>query len=261
MIIDVHCHIFPDAIAERASVNIAKFYDLPVRYDGKVSTLFRLGGEAGVSRYVVHSVATSPTQTGHINDFIAQTALENPGVVTGFAAMHPDHPDMAGEVERALGLGLKGFKIHPDIQQIALDDRRLYKLYELIEGRVPLLAHTGDSRYDYSHPKRMAKVARDFPRLTFICAHLGGWTQWDEAEGELADSGVYVDCSSSLYALSPERARQIIRRFGAERVLFGTDYPMWTPKTELDRLYALGLKPREMEMILHENAERLIDQI
>ncbi len=258
MIIDFHTHVFPDGIAQKASGNIGKFYGIPIQFDGTLSSLLRAGEAAGVDRYVVHSVATKPNQTAAINGFIAGLCRDNPGV-SGFATIHPDQEDMAGEIERALNLGLKGVKIHSDMQKVAMDDPRLFALYDLIQDRVPLLAHTGDRRFDFSNPDRLLRVLDAFPKLNLVGAHFGGWSVWREAADALKGRDIYVDCSSSFYALQPEEARALIRGYGAERVLFGSDYPMWDPGVELQYLEKLGLTASEMELILHENAERLLN--
>jgi len=257
MIIDFHAHVFPDNIAKKASDSIGRFYDMPIRFDGTLSSLIRAERAAGIGGCVVHSVATTPSQTASINGFIAGICRANENIY-GFATIHPDQEDMAGEFERALALGLKGVKIHSDMQRTALDDARLFQLYDIIEGRVPLLAHTGDNRFDYSNPDRLLKVLDAFPKLTVIGAHFGGWSVWREACDALRGRNIYVDCSSSFYALSPDEARALIRGYGADRVLFGSDYPMWDPGAELKFLDALGLSAADMELILHENAERLL---
>ncbi len=257
MIIDFHTHVFPDNIAHKASESIGRFYDIPIRYDGTLSALLAAGKAAGIDGYVVHSVATTPNQTAAINAFIAGLCRENPGVY-GFATIHPDQEGMAGEFERALKLGLKGVKIHSDMQKVALDDPRLFDLYETIQGRVPLLAHAGDNRFDYSNPDRLLRVLDAFPKLTVIAAHFGGWSVWREALEAFKSRNLYVDCSSSFYALSPSEAISLIRGYGAERVLFGSDYPMWDPGDELKYLGKLGLTACETDWILHENAERLL---
>jgi predicted TIM-barrel fold metal-dependent hydrolase len=105
---------------------------------------------------------------------------------------------MEAEIERAFRMGLRGVKIHSDMQKVALDDPRLFRLYEIIEGRAPLLAHTGDRRFDYSNPVRLLRVLDAFPRLTVIGAHLGGWSVWPEAVGALKGRDVLVDCSTAL---------------------------------------------------------------
>ena len=66
-----------------------------------------------------------------------------------------------------------------------------------------------------------------------------------------------VDCSSSFAFMSAEEAREIIRAYGADKVLFGTDYPMWEYKAELERFKALGLTDEEERLILYKNAAEL----
>ena len=107
--------------------------------------------------------------------------------------------------------------------------------------------------------KEMKKVLEAFPKLICVCAHLGGWSEWVEASETLSSyENAYVDTSSSLYALEREEAKIIIRRYSRDRVLFGTDFPMWNPSEELQRFLALGLTDEEQEKILRKNAENLL---
>ena len=77
---------------------------------------------------------------------------------------------------------------------------------------------------------------------------------WDDAMRILPDfPNVTVDTSSSFQFLSVERALEIIRAYGAERVMFGTDYPFWTPDHDLACMEKLGLSPEELEMIFWKN--------
>ncbi len=258
MIIDFHAHIFPDKIAEKASKGIEKFYDMPMRSDGRISSLLEQGSQAGVDRYVVHSVATIPEQVESINQFIKNSVQSYPEQLIGYASMHPGYKDIEKELELAIKDGLKGVKIHPDFQEFLLDDEAAYPMYECIEGRLPLLIHSGDYRYEYSKPERLARVLDRFPELTVIAAHFGGWSVWGEAAKILSGRGVYVDTSSSLYALSPEEARKIIDVYGVDHVLFGTDFPMWTAKDELAMLDKITMTPEERDMILSKNALKLL---
>lgn len=257
-IIDFHTHIFPDKIALRAAAAIGDFYNLPMNFDGTVSTLLELGGKAGVDAFVVHSVATIPQQVGPINDFIAQTATLHPGRLTGFATMHPDYPSVGKEIDRVISLGLKGIKIHPDFQKFHIDSKEALKIYEAIEGRLPILIHTGDYRYEYSKARRILSIVERFPKLDVICAHFGGWSEWEEATAVLQGSRVMVDTSSSLYALPSEKASKLIGRYGAANVLFGSDYPMWGPEKEIEYMSRIELSAEDREKIMHGNAEKLL---
>lgn len=261
MIIDAHAHIYPDKIAERAAAGISKFYGgINVEYDGRLDTLLREGSAAGVDKYIVQSVATVPTQVRAINDFIAESVKRFPDKMIGFGALHPDYPDIEEEIERIISLGLRGIKLHPDFQQFYIDDEFAFRIYEACEGRLPILFHVGDDRYDFSSPERLYRVVQRFPKLTVIGAHLAGWTEWDKGVKFFAGSGIYADCSSSLFAMSPEHAAELIRKLGVDRVMWGTDYPMWDAAEELERFNKLPLTEEEREMILGKNALRLLEE-
>lgn len=261
MIINAHAHIYPEKIAERAVQGIEQFYNINVELDGTLSGLLKEGGEAGVSRFIVQSVATVPEQVLSINNFISASVNAFPDKLIGFGTMHPDFPDIEGEIERIISMGLKGIKLHSDFQQFNLDDERAFPIYEAAEGRLPILFHMGDTRYDFSAPERLLRVIKKFPKLTVIGAHFAGWSLWDRAASVLEGTGIYTDCSSSFYALSPEHSAELIKKFGADRVLWGTDYPMWTSKEELLRFGKIPLTDEERRLILSENALRVIGEL
>ena len=259
-IIDAHCHIYPDKIAKRATAATGDFYSIPFACDGKVSTLKKEDERAGITHCIVQSVATAPKQVSSINHFIADSCGENENL-TGLGTLHPDSDDQERDIKELISLGLKGVKLHPDIQKFKIDDYRCLKIYELCEkNNLPILMHTGDSRYDYSNPNRLIPILEIYDKLTIIGAHFGGWSIWKDAAKRLNGfKGLFVDSSSALYALKRGEAEEIIKLYGAERVLFGTDFPMWAPKEELDRFMALDLKEADREKILWENSARLFD--
>lgn len=259
-IIDAHCHIYPDKIAQKASDSTSDFYHMPSRLDGKISTLMDMGGKAGIGHFVVQSVATAPKQVSSINKFIADAVANSNGRFTGLGTLHPDSEDIEADFNEIIELGLKGVKLHPDIQQFKIDDYRMLKIYELCEGRLPILMHTGDSRFDYSNPNRMVPVMDIYKNLTVIGAHFGGWSVWEEAAKKLSDyENFYVDCSSSFYAITFEKARELIMTYGTKKVLFGTDYPMWLPDLEIERFMQIDLTEQEREDILYNNAAKLFE--
>ncbi len=257
-IIDAHCHIYPDKIAQKASDSTGLFYDIPMCLDGKISTLLQHGETAGIEHFIVQSVATTPKQVSSINKFIAASVTDSNGRFTGLGTLHPDSGDIEADVKEIIDLGLKGVKLHPDIQKFKIDDYRMLKIYELCEGRLPILFHTGDSRYDFSNPNRLMPILDIYKNLTVIGAHFGGWSIWDEATERLKGyKNFYVDCSSSLYAITSETAKKLISAYGADRVLFGTDYPMWNPEDEIERFLNIDLTEKEREDIFYNNAAKL----
>ena len=257
-IFDAHCHIYPDAIAPKAVEGIEHFYgNLPFEpYDGTTATLLKVGRKAGISHYVVHSVATAPHQISSINRYIADEVKKSEGQFTGLGTLHPDseHPDQ--DLKELLALGLKGVKLHPDFQRFEADSSKAKRIYELCsEAGIPILVHTGDRRFDYSNPNRVVNVLRDFPKLKVVGAHFGGWSVWDEAVRLLSEhENFYIDTSSTFYAVGLEKGKDLINSWGAERILFGTDYPMWKPQLDIDCLLQMELKDDEYRRIFWDNA-------
>lgn len=218
MIIDAHAHIFPDKIASRAADGISSFYDIPVRFDGSVGQLLKINRKAGVDRAIVQSVATVPEQVRNINNFISEQVRLHPEQLIGFGALHPDFPDIAGETERIISLGLRGIKLHSDFQRFNIDDPKAFPIYEAAEGRLPILFHCGDARYDYSSPKRLYSVMKRFPKLTIIGAHLAGWTKWDEA-ADCSPEASSTPTSPAACTPSPRSTRRSLSGKSAQSAL------------------------------------------
>ena len=258
-IIDTHCHVYPDKIAEKASNATGTFYGIPSAMDGRISTLLEDGKRAGIDHYVINSVATTPAQVHYINTFIANAVKEGKGIFTGMGTMHPESDDLQRDVNEILALGLKGIKLHPDIQRFETDSKKAMEIFALAQmHKLPVCVHLGDNRYDYSNTNRIIPVLEAFPELIMIGAHFGGWSVWESASHELHKyENIVVDCSSSLYAISPEKARELIDLYGEDRVMFGTDYPLWTPVDEIGRFMRVPLTEEQREKILYSNASRL----
>ncbi|MBQ8188073.1 MAG: amidohydrolase [Clostridia bacterium] len=264
-VFDIHTHTYPEAIAEKACVNLGKFYDFIVEGEGTYAHLESQAKENNVCGYLLFSVCTNAQQVQKVNSSIAALAelSRSHGFKTvGYAGMHQDYPDFRGELERCAELGLRGVKIHPDIQGVDINDARLLPLYEIMqETDMPLYLHMGDNRpqYRFSEAKKLAEVLDRFPRLRVVAAHLGGHKAWDEALEYLAGRpNVMYDTSSALWAMTPETAFDIIHKLGVKNVMFGTDYPVKNTAGELERFHAVGLSAEEEADILWNNAIRFL---
>lgn len=259
-IYDMHAHIFPHKISEKATESIGKFYSITMHYSiGETERLLEAERQIGTKRMLVCSVATSPKQVQSINDYIKAECDAHPEMI-GFAALHGDYEDIAGEVDRVIAMGFHGIKLHADFQKTAIDSPKSYRIYEAIEGRLPVLMHMGDYRHDYSHPTMLAKVLRDFPNLKVLASHLGGFAAWDEAEHALRSSdNIRFDTSSSVCMMSPERAVRLINHYGTDHCMFGTDFPMWDPKKEAEILLSLGFTYEQYRGMFSENAKAFLN--
>ncbi len=258
-IIDAHAHIFPSKIAQKASVTIGEFYDTEMKYTGDSETILKSGGEIGVSKYLVCSTATVPQQTSNINSFIIDECNKHPEFI-GFGTLHPETENMEAEIEKIIAGGLKGVKIHPDFQKFNIDDEKVFSIYELCEGRLPVLVHMGDDRYEFSRPHRLLNVIKVFPELKVIAAHFGGYQCWDEAIECLTDKeNIYFDTSSTLGFIPLEKAKEISRHFDTDKLMFGTDFPMWDHKEELERFLSLGYSSEDNKKILSGNFKKIFN--
>ena len=254
-IIDFHCHAFPENVVTKAVNAIGDYYGIPMQEDGKLPTMQAFLEADPERKVVLLATATVPRQVHSINTWLSVIINDR---VFGYASIHPGYEDCAGEIDRVISLGCKGLKIHPEFQNFAIDDPEAYKIYEAAEGRLPILFHMGDENSDFSSPARLKKIIGDFPKLTVIGAHFGGYREWDESLKLLCGTNIYMDTSSSLSYITPEFAVDFIRAHGADKFLFGTDFPMWSFAPEFERFNRLDLTEGERDMILHRNAERLL---
>ena len=259
-IINAHAHIYPEKIAAKATDTIGDFYDIKMEMPaGTAERLLEDGRRAGVTGYVVHSVATTAHQVRSINDFIKRECDAHPEFI-GFITLHQDlsEEEVEREVEMAIANNMRGVKLHPDFQKFNIDDEVAEKFYRAVSSRLPILFHVGDDRYDYSNPHRLVKMAKKYPEVNFIAAHFGGYRCWDDSEIYLGLDNVYFDTCSSLPFISTERAKELIDMHGADRFFFATDFPMWDTTTELERFNKIPLNDEQREMIFSKNIKKLL---
>ena len=258
-IFDVHVHVYPDRLAQRATGSIGTFYDgMEAHGRGSLADCLARMDAVGVERFAAHSAATSPHNVESINHFIREAHARHPERIVPFAALHPDMEDMQGTVDGIVSEGFRGIKLHPDMQGFAVDGDRAAPMMEALAGRRPLLIPCGDPRYNFDGPLHILRLRERFPKQPIIAAHFGGWSELQEAEDLLPGHDLMFDTSSTLYQYPPEKVVEVIRRFGVENMIYGSDYPMFSPEEELERFLRLPLTDREFEDILWNNAARLL---
>lgn len=260
MIIDFHAHCFDDRIAASAIDALQDKARIRAAHDGTINGLAAHMAECGIDKSVVLPVATKPTQVKVINAW----ALENQSdALCFFAALHPDDPDWADNLALAKQHGFKGVKLHPDYQGFFADEPRLMPIYEAIRDLgLVLVLHAGvDVGYPAPvgcTPLMIRRILQNVPGLRLVAAHMGSHALWRDVEEVLVGLPLYLDTSYSHYVLGDEAMARMISRHGAENVLFGTDSPWKKADDEISRISGLPLPPSDLELIMSQNALRLL---
>lgn len=280
MIVDIHTHTFPDKIAPKAIEKLKRSSHTQPFGDGTAAGLQRARQRAGVDCCVVLPVATSPRQVLHINDraIWANDVYTETGLLS-FGAIHPDFSDWKQELARLERSGIRGIKIHPVFQGVNLNDLRYLRILDrAAELGLAVLTHTG---YDIDFPEAVCctpqmvlQVYQELGDTVMILAHMGGWRQWEEAEDLLVQTPYYLDtayCTGSIVPLEGEewtggsrktmpreQFLRFVKKFGADRILFGTDSPWRDQKKCRETMEKLPISQKEKNRILGENAKRLL---
>lgn len=277
MIIDFHTHTFPDKIAAAALQKMQGDSHSRTFSDGTRTGLLSSMAHSGIDRSVVLPVATNPLKVAHINDLSMELSGQD-GLIY-FGCIHPDTPDWKEELGRIARGGLQGIKLHPVYQGADFDDLRYLRILDRAgELGLTVITHAGDDigfpGVRRCTPTMIRNALSQVGELTLILAHMGGWKNWGEVEETLVDTKVYLDTAFSLgqipalepdyYSkeelamLSAEDFCRMVRLFGAERILFGTDSPWTDQKESVEQIRALPLTPTEQTAILGTNAEKLL---
>lgn len=263
MLIDCHAHAFADKIADKAVQQLIDYYKIETTNGGRLTDLINAANQAKLDAFILLVAATKPEQVKPANDWVLEiaaksqtelkqfTGLPHVPQIIAFGTYHPADPNWLTEVNRLKTAGIKGIKLHPEFQGIDLADPGLYPFFEEIGDRFVLMVHIGDPKVspaNLSTPQKVAAIIKKFPKLKVIAAHLGGYCFWNDVLEELAGKELYLDTSSALQYIEPEMLKKIISKHGPSKILFGSDYPLNSPRQELellDRIPWLSIDAKE----------------
>ena len=276
MIIDFHTHTFPDKIAETAIPKMQAMSHSTAFTKGTVTALKESMLDAGIDYSVVLPVITNPPKTQNIND-ISISSNGKDGLFY-FGGMHPESSDVSKELKRLKDNGIGGIKIHPIYQQADIDDIRFLRiLYSAAENGLAVVTHSGD---DIGFPgvrhctvKMLINALKQVGDVTLIAAHMGGWKNWEEVEELASFKNLLVDTAFSIGSITPidahysaeelsllaeEEFLKLVKIFGSERVLFGTDSPWDCQKNLRETIENMPLSQNEKDNIFYKNAKRIL---
>jgi hypothetical protein len=258
--LDVHTHIFHPKVAPRILKELEVRYGISPAGSGLAEDLIARLKKRGFSKAVVHTAATAPAQVIPANNWSIEIKKRYPELVP-FGTIHPGFDRWERELNRLEKNGIKGLKLHPDFQGYWLNDKRLGPIFEAIGERFFLMIHIGDrlpAHKSPSCPVKLKQVIKDFPRLKIIAAHLGGYLQWDLALEHIVGEDIFLDTSSCIDFIPEDTLKKILARHPKERILFGSDYPLFDPGQELDKLLRLKFLPENDIRMICKNGEIIL---
>ena len=277
MIIDFHTHIFPPSVKEdrdkylRLDAGFAGLYSSPKARIATADELIAGMDRDGVDVSVVLNGGWS-TQglCVEINDYILESMKRYPGRLIGFCGTSLDSAAAdVNEIERCARGGMKGVgELRPDSQlPRGLEAEVLEPVVNVIrEQNLILLLHTSEPvGHQYpgkgkATPDVIYSLITHFPDIKLVCAHWGGGLPFYALMPEVMEAmtNVYFDTAASPFLYTAKVYSQVIELVGAEKVLFGSDYPLLARKRFFREIESAGLSLEEKQMVLSGNACRLL---
>jgi len=269
--IDTHVHIEPEPTGNAAEQAARKYFgNTGVSYGRKELAEYYRSRNIGCVVFSVDERLTGRPQVP--NDEVAAFAAENSDIIMAFASVDPMRgADAVKEARRLIaGGGIRGFKLHPPLQQFYPNDKAVYPFYEVIaQAKLPVIFHTGHSgigtgmpggggvRLKYGNPMDIDDVAVDFPDMPIIMAHPSFPWQDEAISVCLHKPQVYIDLSGWSPKYFPPNLIQYANTLLKKKMLFGSDYPLITPDRWMADFAAIAIRDEVRPLILKENAARL----
>lgn len=222
--------------------------------------------KAGVDKSVLVAVDAGPYMRIS-NDLVWRAVEKHLERFIGFASVDPRKGREAEEelLRATEKMNMKGVKFIPHLLHMFPNDERFYPIYEIAQEKgLPVLFHSGTAfhrgmKIKYSHPIHLDDVACDFPMLKIIIAHFGfPWYVEALALAQRHDF-VYFNIAGWRPRYIPEMVIRYMNGPLAEKVLFGSDFPLVSRSAMIKELGALNLKPSTLENLLSKNPQRVID--
>lgn len=273
MIIDSHCHILPEDFANRhdelsaRDATYAALFPEPGARFANAEKLLRAMDADGVDKAVAMGFGwTDPALAAEVNDYLMRVASAWPDRLTAFASVNPAWGNTAvREASRCLDSGAVGIgELHADSQEfdIAAPDE-MADLMALLQSRdAPIVIHASEPvGHAYpgkgtSTPEKLLQFAANFPNNRIVFAHLGGGLPFYAAMPEVADAlkNVWYDTAALPYLYRPTAIAAVAGTAGADRLLFGTDYPLLSHDRVMKYIRSASLPDPDTDAIMGGNA-------
>jgi len=277
VIIDFHTHIFPPQVRENRSDFIrrdtcfAQLYSSPKAKIATAEELITSMNQAQIDTSVILNIGWVSQETCHrTNDYILEAAARYSNRLVAFCTIQPKAGEAAiAELERCAQGGARGIgELRSDVQGFDLGDEELMRPFAEMANRYHLLFLTHASEpvgHQYSGkgsvtPDTFYRFICNFPELYIICAHWGGGLPFYALMPEVASAltNTFFDTAASPLLYRPQVFKHIAEIAGADKILFGSDYPLISPSRIIDQIESIDLPQEIKAMILGGNAKRLL---
>ena len=277
MIIDFHTHVLPPQIKSDRSRYVEQDNAFAQVYSGEkvkiataedlIDSMDRDGVD--VSVIVNYSWATHALCT-ETNDYILESISRYSKRLVGFCAVNSLVDDTSlMEIERCSKAGIKGVgELRPDTQSLDFTGKNIIKPFADLVRKLKLIISTHASEpvgHIYpgkgtATPGLLANFIANLPGIPVVCAHWGGGLPFYELMPEVrkAMEDVYFDTAISPFLYRPEIYQHMSQIIGADRIIFGSDFPVIAQQRLLDEINAAGLSEKARDEVLAGNARRLL---
>ncbi len=261
-IVDVHTHCFPDFLAERAMDALCSSSDIKAYHNGTLNGLIKSMDNAGITKSVIQSIATRPSQTENILDWSLEIKSDR---IEPFISIHPEYKEYDTILKKARDNGLIGVKVHPHYQSFMINDEKYFYLYEAYcKYNFIVLFHAGADiafpGYDNASVARLINVLDRFPQMRLILAHYGAYREWDEVYEKIAGRDVYIETSFILEERGEDMFLKILKKHPKDKILFGTDSPWLEQKNAVKLVEESDIDKDLKEKVFYKNYSMLLNK-
>jgi len=236
----------------------------------EIETMISQMDDAGIAKSIIYAVEAPIVYAS--NEYVNKLCAKFSDRLIGFASVDPLAGNAIEILDHAVNkLGLKGLKLHPPLQNFFINDEKVFPVYEkALELNIPVVFHVGTTpfgslcRLSQANPLLVDDVAVEFPGLRIMLTHLG--TLWHNESFMVVEKNpnVFIDTAAYLYEIKDLLTLNLIDRIGADKIIFGTDYPMpysgrvHKMKDFVDCMNDLGFSDDLMNKIFNENVGTLL---
>jgi predicted TIM-barrel fold metal-dependent hydrolase len=277
MIIDFHTHVLSPRIKNNRSHYVDSDPAFALIYSdkkAKIATAEELIDSMDRDGVDISVIANYGWSTHELcvetNDYILESVARYPERLIGFGAVQPHAYEAAiDEIKRCARGGIKGVgELRPDMQLLDFTQKEVMQpLVEVLQEQKLLLLTHASEPVGHIYPGKgsvtpdmLYSFITNFPDLTIVCAHWGGGLPFYALMPEVKEAmkNVYFDTAATPFLYSPQIYSQVSQLVGADRILFGSDYPLLPPNRLLREIDSVDLPEETKSLILSGNARRLL---